>query len=289
MTAAPRCPKAELAVGWALHALEPADEEPMLEHLPQCPICREVVQQTEELIWSLGPAHAQVEAPPGSRDRLLAAVEATPQTPKEQRAAPRLAPSGVPPGQPVTVGWHRPGETGMGARALERHHAREQQANRRRRMAIIATLLISIIGVGTLVYRGFQVGQEQQVAEADWPGQLNKIRAQVDVPGARYAILNAPGGEPVAGVRLTNGVREVLPFKLPSNDPQHSIYVLWGIGPDLAVPIAGFDVARADNGLRPVGSMSRADNYAGYAISIERGRTLPDSPQLVVASGQVAN
>ena len=41
------CSQRELAVGWALHALEPEEEARVAAHLPQCPECRERVAQTE--------------------------------------------------------------------------------------------------------------------------------------------------------------------------------------------------------------------------------------------------
>jgi hypothetical protein len=291
MSARPQCPSTELAVGWALHSLEPADDDLLIEHLPTCPVCREAIQQTEELIWLLGPAHEQVAPRLTLRDELMAAVTATPQTPETDRDGPWPPASGMPEGQSVTVGWHRPGEVVNNTAALERYDADRRTARKRRMAAVVATVAIAVVGTGGVVYWQLQASAQQQQAQKGRPAQLNQILGQIDQPGSRHAVLNAPDGEPVAAVLLTtDGQREVLPTALTPNDPMHSIYVLWGIddknGP---VPIAGFDVSRTDNGLRPVGSMSRADAYLGYVISIERGRTLPDSPQLVVASGQVTN
>ncbi|WP_028932361.1 anti-sigma factor [Pseudonocardia spinosispora] len=290
MSARPQCPQAELAVGWALHSLEPGDDDVVIEHLPSCPICREAIQQTEELMWLLGPAHEQVTPRPELRDELLSAMGETPQTPETERDGPWPPASGMPEGQSVTVGWHRPGEVVSNKTALERHAAQQRLARKRRTAAIAATVMISLIGVGGVAYWQVQVSQQQEHVQAERPAQLSQILSVIDQPGARHAVLNAPGGEPVAGVMLTaDGQREVYPFTLSPNDPTHSIYVLWGIDANGPVAIAGFDVSRTDNGLRPVGSMPRADAYLGYLISIERGRTLPDSPQLMVATGQVAN
>ena len=48
------CPLQELAVGWALHALEPAEESLVVAHLPDCPICTSLAAQTEEIGAMLG-------------------------------------------------------------------------------------------------------------------------------------------------------------------------------------------------------------------------------------------
>jgi hypothetical protein len=44
-----RCSRRELAVGWALHALEPAEEALVAAHLHQCPSCSNVAAETERL------------------------------------------------------------------------------------------------------------------------------------------------------------------------------------------------------------------------------------------------
>ena len=48
------CPLHELAVGWALHALEPTEESLVAAHLPDCPTCANLVAQTEEIGAMLG-------------------------------------------------------------------------------------------------------------------------------------------------------------------------------------------------------------------------------------------
>ncbi|MGH3784589.1 MAG: hypothetical protein ACRDRO_29220 [Pseudonocardiaceae bacterium] len=48
------CRHRELAVGWALHALEPAEESLVAAHLPDCPMCASIAAQTEEVGALLG-------------------------------------------------------------------------------------------------------------------------------------------------------------------------------------------------------------------------------------------
>lgn len=291
MSPVAQCANAELAVGWALHALEPADEDVMRTHLPDCHICREAVQRTEELIGVLAGTVAVSQPRAELRVQVMASVATTPQTPKEKRSTPWLRPSGVPEGRSITVGWHPDGGGGADpSHAAERLNAQARSARRRQLNALLITGLIAVVGVGALVYRQVEgIARPGQVAESK-PGQLNEILAQIRQPGATYAVLSAPNGEPVAGVMVSGASRQVLPYALLPNHPKESMYVLWGIDGASAVPIGQFDVTASDRSLRPVGPVVRAgDAFRVYVISIERSQRMPPSPGLVVASGQVAN
>lgn len=48
------CPHRELAVGWALHAQEPAGVSLVAVHTPECPICTSTAAQTKEVGATLG-------------------------------------------------------------------------------------------------------------------------------------------------------------------------------------------------------------------------------------------
>lgn len=48
------CPHSELAVGWALHALEPAEDLLIAAHLAGCPTCASIAADTEEVGAALG-------------------------------------------------------------------------------------------------------------------------------------------------------------------------------------------------------------------------------------------
>lgn len=48
------CPHRELAVGWALHALEPTGNSLITAHLPDCTTCTHTATQTEEIAALLG-------------------------------------------------------------------------------------------------------------------------------------------------------------------------------------------------------------------------------------------
>ena len=48
------CDQEELAVGWAMHALEPDEEAQLRAHLPECATCRRTVRNTEEVTAGSG-------------------------------------------------------------------------------------------------------------------------------------------------------------------------------------------------------------------------------------------
>ena len=136
----------------------------------------------------------------------------------------------------------------------------------------------------TQTFGAAQQQQQEQTATA------HGILAQIDQPGGKHAVLDAPNGEPVAGVRVYGGQRQVVTVSLPANNVTGTIYVLWGIGDGRPIPVGSFDVAPGDHTLHAVGDpLPAVDPFSSYAISIEHGRRAPASPGLVVATGQVTN
>ncbi|MEV8438684.1 anti-sigma factor [Actinosynnema sp. NPDC051121] len=74
-----RCPEEELAVGYAMHALEPDEEALMRAHLPGCSRCTQEVRATREVAAALGGSVRQYDPPERLRTRLMDAIERTPQ------------------------------------------------------------------------------------------------------------------------------------------------------------------------------------------------------------------
>lgn len=77
MSHAPGCPHRELAVGWALHCLEPAEEESFAAHLPLCGDCRRTVGEAEEVGVALALAAPDAAPPVDLAQRVLNATIAT--------------------------------------------------------------------------------------------------------------------------------------------------------------------------------------------------------------------
>ncbi|MDT7677596.1 MAG: hypothetical protein QOD82_5498 [Pseudonocardiales bacterium] len=291
MSAERRCANAEQAVAWAMQVMEPADEDEFTEHLPTCLVCRETVRETEDLIWAMAAGDEQVDPHPELRDRLMVAVAGTAQTPKEERetqAWPDLAPpEPVSPSQ-RSAGWN-PVRPTVRSDAPERAEERRQSARRRRFGVLAATVLLALIGIGGIAVRQLGGAEQQQAAQAR-SGEAQRVLSQLDQPGSRHAVLDAPNGQPVAAVLVSQGQRQVVSVSLPPNNAEHTTYVLWGIGDGKPVPIGAFDLGAGDQSMHPVGgTLAPPDPFSSYAISIENGRRAPDSPGLVVATGQVAS
>ena len=93
----------ELAVGWALHALEPEDESIFAVHLSGCARCTRTVAETSEVMAAMAADLPALEPSDGLRTRLASAVAETEQVPAPRRpqrpGAP--VPAAVPPGVPA--------------------------------------------------------------------------------------------------------------------------------------------------------------------------------------------
>ncbi|MBV9651620.1 MAG: hypothetical protein JO296_15985 [Pseudonocardiales bacterium] len=75
------CPHRELAVGWALHALEPTGNSLVTAHLPDCPTCTHTATQTEEVAALLGLSIPHVTPSAQLEHRILRATSTTTKTP----------------------------------------------------------------------------------------------------------------------------------------------------------------------------------------------------------------
>ena len=68
------CPHRELAVGWALHALEPVEEVVVAGHLADCPTCASIAAGTEEVGAMLALSVPQTIPSVGLEQRILNAT-----------------------------------------------------------------------------------------------------------------------------------------------------------------------------------------------------------------------
>ena len=71
------CPYHELAIGWALHALEPAEESVVTGHLADCPTCASIAAETEEVGAILALSVPQTIPSIGLEQRILSATGAS--------------------------------------------------------------------------------------------------------------------------------------------------------------------------------------------------------------------
>jgi outer membrane biosynthesis protein TonB len=89
------CPHVELAVAWALHSLEPAEEALVLAHLPDCSDCIQVAAETEEVGAMLGMAVPE-SVPSAELEQRVLAVTAEPQVASTEPEVASTEPQGSP-------------------------------------------------------------------------------------------------------------------------------------------------------------------------------------------------
>lgn len=262
----------ELAVGWALHALEPEDEAVFAVHLPGCARCAATVADTTEVMGAMALDLPVAEASEQLRARLRAAVETAEQVPGP--VVPDV-PSGRAPGQvpePAAVVSLRAGDRPLWRRVLP--------------ASLVAAAVASIIGLG--LSNVFLASSQERLRET--VASQEEVLAAVLNPGrATIASLEADG-RIVATVVARGDELQVVTSGLTMNQPETSSYVVWGMGEGDPVALGTFNVSRAQIDVESVGSGSTdLDGYPQYGISLEPGQEAPSSPSAVVATGEVTS
>ncbi len=289
----------ELAVGWALHALEPEDETSFAGHLARCDRCARTVSETHEVMAAMATDLPVAEPGEGLRERLRAAVEQTEQVPGPPAARPTEVPgmTEVPTGQvagvDAPVGRRRPappdgpGGAPTGFPGPRRRHAAGRSAWRRvAPNALVSAAVAAILALGTW---NVVVTGDRDAARATAAAQAEVMDALL-VPGQATIAPMEHDGHTVATVVARDGQAQVITDGMTVNDVSTSTYVLWGMTAGGPVPLGTFDVVATGMDLRTVGSDATGLNsYTAYGISIEPGRRAPSSPTDIVANGQVTS
>ncbi|MGH3398353.1 MAG: hypothetical protein ACRDPO_27070, partial [Streptosporangiaceae bacterium] len=114
----------------------------------------------------------------------------------------------------------------------------------------------------------------------------------VHAGSCREVVLTAVGSTaPAARLIVMNGTAWLVPSGLPADNPARQVYVLWQItAGHVPLALGSFDVAR--HGDQPIRIGALAVPLPGtraFAVSRERGRTIPATPSRPVALGQVAS
>ncbi len=249
----------ELAVGWALHALEPEDADAFLPHLSGCARCREIVDETFEVMADLATAAPSAEPPPGLGERLRAEVARTPQDASAERPEPvaprtpsRPAPATVPAAVPVP--------------------------RRRWTAVLVAAAVAAVVGLGgwTVVLMGDRnEARDTAAAEAAMVEQLLR-------PGPAMVVPVSDGGRTMATLLARDDEVQVVTHALEPNDRDAETYVLWGLDAGTPKALGVFDVDGPGPQLRTL-EVEGADDFPSYGISVEPGRVAPEAPTDVVA------
>ncbi len=253
----------ELAVGWALHALEPDDEAEFARHLPGCARCAETVAETTGVMSAMAADLPKAEPSEGLRSRLRDAVAHT-----EQVHRPAVPSAVADPGPVVPAALPSP----------RRPHVPV--------LALVAAAVAAVLGLGAWNIGLNSQRQELQETVAD---QRAVVDALLD-PGRVVLDPLGEDGRPVATVVARGSEVQVLTHGLAVNEAATTTYVVWGVGDDGAKPLGTFDVERSQIELRTVGSgLTGLDDVEQYAISLEPGQEAPSTPTEVVATGQVTS
>jgi len=245
-----------LAVGHAMNALEPEDEQSLLSHLPGCSICPGVVTDTRVVMGHLAYAVDPVEPPA----RLLSSIRA--QIPQPQR----------PPVELRRASRSR-------VRPLHRVASRPW-------LAVAAGLsLLMALSVWNLVLLAENRSGQRRLAEATLvTGCLR------DVACRTVELRDKATDQPTATALVRGRQVQLVVHGLPRNDSAAEVYVLWQrIGPTKLVPVDTFDITRPGVTVLRSGPLVADLNREGaLSVSREPGRSPPSAPTDVVAFGALS-
>jgi anti-sigma factor RsiW len=252
-----------LAAGYALHSLEPEDEQRLSAHLMTCPNCARIVADTA----SLGAAFAELldaePPPPGLRERILAAATVEPRPLRGSAGETPIA--GIDPA-PASALPVLPAP-----RAVPR---RRRLLRERAAIAVLAAAIGVAVAVPVTLAASHQGTSTGNTALAQW---LLK-------PNAREMTLKPTSGSGRAKVVVTDQGAYLLAEGLPANRQSDTTYVLWAADSARQLrAVATFDVRNpAPVQLTAAKLPYSAAQISGMAISFERGRTAPAHPTDIV-------
>jgi RES domain-containing protein len=253
------CPHRELVVGWVLHSLEPAEESLVAAHLPDCPVCRSVAAETEEIGAMLGLSVPELVPNAGLEQRILSV------TGPRWTAPVASLESSAPPVR--------------GTPLLARHRFGELAA---------AAAVILVAGAVALGVRVVQLNDQLNEAQRQVKVSSEAIRSAADPAAVRVPLI-ATDGQPVGMVLASRSQVVVVPTRLPSNQVADQTYVLWGLAGNTPIALAAFDVSGDAPALHVIPSATQMGTFTGYAISLEPGRRAPKVPTDIVATGKVSS
>ena len=243
----------ELAVGYALSALEPDDEQQFLDHLRTCAACARALAEHSETLAHLAYA-AEAEAPPPS---LLEGIRAG------------IAESGRAGAFPAPL-------------SLDAHRERRSMGTRVMTATLGAAAAVALV-LSLVFVRGLMTDRDNQ---QDVNGRLAAAVKHLVVPGARLIDLKGDGGH---GTLILSGKDVSLVMAgMPRNDASSSVYVLWEqttFGDVSAVGV--FDVKADDIAVVNLQLRQAPDSVRAFMVTKEKGRTAPPrTTQPVLVAGE---
>jgi hypothetical protein len=273
VNAAPRAHERydELAAGYALDALEPADEQLFLSHLATCADCQRAVAEHTETLGHLAYAAEPAELPLGLLDGIRAGMAASGRPPAVQPAQP------AEPAQPA-----QPAPLDLAAARTRR---RSTPPGRWLISMAAAAALVLSLGVWNVALHRDRSASDQR---AD---QLAAAVRALEGPATHRIDLKGPDGRAIAVAMVRgDGTVALVVDGLARNDRSSSTYVLWQqSAADRMLPVGAFDVT--GDGVQVVSDLRTVVNAGlkGLAVTREPGRTAPAAPSTApIAAGFTA-
>jgi anti-sigma factor RsiW len=268
----------ELAVGWALHALEPEDEALFAVHLSGCARCAATVAEATEVMGALAQRLPPAEPSEGLRARLRSAVETAEQLPGPALPAVTAQPASSGPASRRRVPDADPEVSLVPDRAPLWRRAVPA--------SLVAAAVVAIVGLG--LWNVFLATSKERL-QGTVAAQEEVMAAVLDPGEAVIAPLKDDGRTVATVVARPDGF-QVVTSGLSVNRPETTSYVLWGMGQGDPVALGTFDVFRSQIDVRSVGSPSTdVEGFPQYGISLEPGQEAPSTPSAVVATGEVTS
>ena len=286
------CTRHETTVGYALHALEPDEEQEVLEHLPTCPPCRELLRETTAVTSMFALAVADAEPPAGMRDRLLAAATAddavtggrvldrTVRPDTESTTGPRRSTSSRPGTGRPDAGRPGPGRPGAGRPAAAPGRGR---GRRRWVPVLVAAAVLGIVLASVRVLMPSTENPSTSIAQQQAQQIVREVEARD--PASTEATMRTADGTAIGVVVADMSSTRLVPIGLAPASPGQN-YVLWRVaGPS---PVA-VGVVAADGTTVAVPSVPPTTDRptTAFAVSVEPEGTVPTRPSTVIADGAV--
>lgn len=246
----------ELAVGHALSALEPEDEQRFLQHLAACAACERDVQEHLETVSLLALSADPVDPPPSVLEGIRV----------------RTATGGVTASAPVPAG----------VRSLDEARARRTDRTARWTGLAAAAALVLSLGAWNVALRSDRDASEQ------YGDRLAAAVRDLARPGSTSVPLQSEGGDVLAVAVVRDDQVSLVLDGLQANGSA-TTYVLWAQEPSGEVRAVGaFDVEQEQVDVVADLPVAGGEPVTAYLLSEEPGDVAPVSPAgPLVASGEV--